>query len=81
MNAPEPTGDAERVKAEGETIFNRLLPELKDKGIKAGTFVAINIATGQYVLGDTRGQLMSSYKTEFGHVVGWVRRVEYDGNQ
>ena len=77
MNIHARPGDAERAQSEGNAIFEKLLPTLKQQRVKAGSFVAINIGNGQYVLAETRRELMTSYKGRFGTAVGWVRQIEY----
>jgi hypothetical protein len=80
MNVHAATGDAERAQSEGNAIYERLLPIFKERGFKPGLFVAINIATGEFVTAETRLELMSSYKGKFGHSIGWVKRIEYRAN-
>jgi hypothetical protein len=80
MNIHAATSDAERAQSEGNAIYERLLPEFKISGLRAGLFVAINIATGEFVTAETRMDLMASYKERFGKAVGWVRRIEYQSN-
>jgi hypothetical protein len=45
---------------------------------KAGHLVAINIGTGEYVVAETRLDIMRSYQSKFGQAPGWVSRIEYD---
>jgi len=80
MNVRAAIGEAERTQSEGNAIYERLLPLFKQRGFKPGSFVAINIDTGEFVVADTRLQLMSSYKEKFGQSAGWVRRIEYGPN-
>jgi len=53
------------------------LPVFRQQGLKAGLFVAINIATGEFVTAETRLDLMGIYKERFGQSMGWVKRIEY----
>jgi hypothetical protein len=78
MNVRATIREAERAQSEGDAIYDRLLPLLKEQGLKPGHFVAINIATGRFVVAENRLTLMSSYKEQFGDSVGWVREIEYD---
>ena len=78
MNVHAATGDAERAQSEGDAIYERLLPTFKERGVRAGLFVAINIATGDYVTAETRLELMPLYKGRFGQSMGWVRRIEFE---
>jgi hypothetical protein len=80
MNVHAEIGEAERAQSEGNAIYEKLLPVLKQRGSKAGDLVAINIATGEFVVAETRLELLSSYKAKFGHSVGWVREIEYASN-
>jgi hypothetical protein len=80
MNVHAATADAERAQSEGNAIYERLLPVFKERGFKPGLFVAINIATGEFVTAETRLELMSFYKEKFGHAMGWVKRIEYRAN-
>ena len=80
MNIHAATGEAERAQSEGNAIYERLLPVFKERGFRPGLFVAINIATGEFVIAETRLELMSSYKQKFGQTMGWVRRIEYRAN-
>jgi len=77
MNVNALSREAERAQSEGNSIYQKLLPVLKEKGYKSGLLVAISIETGDFVIAETRAKLMSSYKQRFGHSVGWVRRIEY----
>ena len=76
MNIRALSNQAERVQAEGDVIYERLLPTLKARGYKSGLLVAISIETGDFVIAETRAKLMSSYKEKFGQTAGWVRRIE-----
>ena len=80
MNVRVEIGEAERAQSEGNAIYEKLLPVLKQQGVKAGDLVAINIATGEFVTAETRLELLSSYKARFGQSVGWVREIEYQSN-
>jgi hypothetical protein len=80
MNVRAEIGEAERAQSEGNIIYEKLLPVLKQRGVKAGDLVAINIATGEFVIAQTRLVLLSSYKARFGQSVGWVRDIEYESN-
>src|SRR5215471_5782580 len=80
MNVRAEIWEAERAQSEGNAIYERLLPIFKEQGLKPGNFVAINIATGEFVVAENRIALMSSYKERFGQAVGWVRRIEYQSN-
>jgi hypothetical protein len=77
MNIHARSGDAERAQSKGEAIYETLVPDLKRQGLKAGHFVAINIDSGEYVVAETRRELMLSYKEKFGRAVGWIRQIEY----
>jgi hypothetical protein len=77
MNIHARSGDAERAQSEGNAIYGKLLPDFRRHGLKSGLLVAINIDTGRYVTAETRRELMILYKQNFGHAVGWVRRIEY----
>jgi len=78
MNVHAEIGEAERAQSEGNAIFNRLLPLFKAQGLTPGHFVAINIATGEFVIAETQLKLMAAYKEKFGQSVGWVREIEYE---
>ncbi|MEJ2375997.1 MAG: hypothetical protein P8Y53_13440 [Pseudolabrys sp.] len=77
MNIHARTGDAERAQSQGDAIYQKLLPALKQQGVRAGFFVAINIDSGEYVVAETRRALMLAYKEKFGRGLGWVKQVEY----
>jgi hypothetical protein len=77
MNIHGRSGDAERAQSEGNAIYEKLLPAFKQQNLKPGLFVAIDIGSGKYVVAETCRQLMISYKANFGHATGWVRRIEY----
>jgi hypothetical protein len=77
MNVHAAVGEAERAQSEGNAIYERLLPVFRQQGLKAGLFVAINIATGEFVTAETRLDLMGIYKERFGQSMGWVKRIEY----
>jgi hypothetical protein len=80
MNIHTPTDEAERAQSVGDAIYERLLPQFKELGLEAGHFVAINIATGEYVTAESSLDLMASYKKKFGQSVGWVREIDYRPN-
>ena len=80
MNVHAEIGEAERAQSEGNVIFDRLLPLFKAQGLKPGHFVAINIATGEFVIAETQLKLMAAYKEKFGQSVGWVREIEYESS-
>ena len=77
MNIRALAGEAERAQTAGNAIYQRLLPVFKQQGLAEGLFVAINIETGNFVVAETRRELMSKYKQLFGRAAGWVRRIEY----
>jgi hypothetical protein len=77
MNIRALAGEAERAQSQGNAIFRKLLPVFKQQGLAAGLFVAINIETGEFVVAETRRELMSKCKQLFGRAAGWVRRIEY----
>ena len=77
MNIRVLAGEAERAQSEGNAIYRRLLPVFKQQGLASGLFVAINIETGEFVVAETRRELMSRCKQLFGRATGWVRRIEY----
>ncbi|MEA2903426.1 MAG: hypothetical protein QOI12_813 [Alphaproteobacteria bacterium] len=80
MNIHATTRDAERAQSEGDAVYEQLLPILQRQGVKAGHFVAISIATGEFVTAETRLELMTVYKEKFGESIGWVRRIEYESH-
>jgi len=80
MNIHAKMGEAERVQAQGDAIFERLLPRFQQQGLKAGTFVAIDIASGDFVSAGSSLDLMALYEKRFGKSVGWVRELEYGGS-
>jgi hypothetical protein len=77
MNVHTVNPEAERAESEGNSIYQALLPVFKKQGLKPGVFVAINIATAEFVVAEGRLELMSSYKSRFGQSTGWVRQIEY----
>ena len=78
MNVGVIGGEAERAQSEGNDIYRRLSPFFKQQGLTPGLFVAINIETDQFVLAETRQELMSKCEQTFGGAIGWVRRYEDD---
>ena len=74
MNVHAQSREAERVQSEGDAIYSKLLPKLREQGCESGHFVAINIETGGFVTAKTCLELMSLYKHQFGHAVGWVKK-------
>jgi hypothetical protein len=77
MNVRALAGEAERAQSQGNAIYQKLLPVFKQQGLAPGLFVAINIETGNFVVAETRHELMSQCKQLFGRATGWVRRIEY----
>jgi hypothetical protein len=78
VNVHASSRHGERVRSQGKAIYRTLLPALKETGAKAGAFVAINIETSEYVVADTRLDLMRTYQKRFGQAPGWVNRIDYD---
>jgi hypothetical protein len=77
MNIHASSSQAEKARREGGIICKKLLPTLRESGVAAGHFVAIDVESGKYVTAATRLALMSAYKEQFGHTLGWVRRIDY----
>jgi hypothetical protein len=65
------TGELARDK--GEVWVEKLGPELS--ALPKGTVVAINCATGEYVLGKTRLEAADAFEKRFGKTLGWVHEV------
>jgi hypothetical protein len=65
------TGALAREK--GEAWVEKLEPELE--ALPKGTIVAINCATGEYVLGQTHLEVADAFERRFGRTVGWVHQI------
>jgi hypothetical protein len=77
MNVHAPKRHAEWVRAEGEAIYQTLLPRLKAEGCKPGQLIAIDVSGAGYVVANSQLLLMDLYKSRFGKSAGWVRSIEY----
>jgi hypothetical protein len=63
----------EQAQDQGEVWVDKLRPEFE--ALPKGTVVAINCATGEYVLGQTRLEAADAFERRFGHALGWVHEV------
>jgi hypothetical protein len=77
MNVHAWRWEAERAQAAGDALYEKLLPRLRQMGYQAGRMIAINIESGEFVVADTRLQLIELYKEKFGNTAGWAREIEY----
>ncbi len=57
----------------GEEWFQKLSPKIKH--LPAGTLVAINVDTGEFVTAIDQQVLLADFKKQFGDTLGWVREL------
>jgi hypothetical protein len=63
----------ELAREKGEAWVEKLGPELAT--LPKGTVVAINCATGEYVLGNTRLEAADAFEQRFGRTSGWIHEI------
>lgn len=60
----------------GGVHLKRLAPELKALDLPKGSHVIVNVVTGDYVTGTTRGNTMRTFQEQHPKCIGWIKRID-----
>lgn len=70
----------EFVERRGMAYVQELEAELKALGLPSGSYVIINVLTGDYVTGSSRREAQIAYRVRHKGSPGWAARIEDIGN-
>ena len=63
-------------EAKGTVHLARLACEVRALALPRGSYVVIEVQTGQYVTGPSRLEARTAFKVRFPNTTGWACRVE-----